>query len=159
MDDPWSGRATNRRPAAATAQERVDKSPRVMARRRMDDHAGRLVDDSEVFVLVHHLERNRFGGSLGNIGLRDLELDHVTRCHSIRGIGGSAVDQNEMSPDQACCSRAAEIGSLLREEAVEPWRRGRRDQAVSGLRSTYPASRATTPMVMAESATLNTGQK
>jgi hypothetical protein len=103
---------------------------------RVHDHSGRLVDDSQVFVLVHHLQRDRFGCGLIDVGLRDLELNNVTRCNSIRRIGRPAVDKDQVALDETCGSRAAEVSSVLREEAVEPGRRGRRDQAVSGFRRT-----------------------
>src|SRR5207247_4019194 len=61
--------------------------------------------------------------------------------------------------DKARGGRAREVGHVLREEAIEPERCRWRDQAAAGLRRRYPARRATTPMLMAESATLNTGQK
>lgn len=130
-----------------------------MTGRGVDDHPCGLVDDCEVFVLIHHVQCDRFGGGLVYVGLRNLEFDDVTRCHAIRGIGGPAVHQDEVALDEARGSRAAEVLRIFGEEAIEPERRGGRDQAAVGLRRRYPASRATTPMLMAESATLNTGQK
>ena len=62
-----------------------------MARRRVDDHPGRLVDDGNVFVLVHDLKRDRLGGGVRDVSLWDLEIHHVARRHPISGIGGVPV--------------------------------------------------------------------
>ena len=70
-----------------------------------------------------------------------------------------AVDANEVALDEARGSGAAEVFSVLGEKAVQPKGRGRSDQAAGFGRIKYPATNATTPMLMAESATLNTGQK
>ena len=41
-------------------KQRVDQRAGGVARRRMHDHSGRLVDDNEVGVLVQDVERQRF---------------------------------------------------------------------------------------------------
>jgi hypothetical protein len=125
----------------------------------VDDHPRRLVDDREVVVLLDDLEGDDLRSSVGDVRLRDLELDHVPGRDPISGIGRLAVEANEVALDEACGSRAAEVVSVLGEKAVQPEGRGRRDQAAGFGRLKYPATNATTPMLMAESATLNTGQK
>ena len=50
--DPTPGRAV------AVGQQRVDQRAAGMARRRMDDQPGRLVDDQQVVVLVDDAERD-----------------------------------------------------------------------------------------------------
>ena len=42
-------------------QQRVDQRAAGMAGRRVHDHAGRLVDDDEVAILVDDRERQRLG--------------------------------------------------------------------------------------------------
>jgi hypothetical protein len=60
--------------------------------------------------------------------------------------------------DQARGGRPAQVLRLLGEKTVEPRRRGCRDQA-GCFRSKLAAISSTTPMLIAESATLKTGQK
>lgn len=159
VHDARTCRATDGGPVSAPAEQRVDQRARVMARSRVNHHPGGLVDDREVVVLVDDLERNRLRGSVGDVGLRDLELHHVPRRYPIGGIGRLAVDANEVALDETRGSRAAEVVSVLGEKAVQPRGRGRRDQAAGFWRIKYPATSNTTPMLIAESATLKTGQK
>jgi len=147
------------RPVSAPTQERVDQRAGVVAGRRVNDHPSRLVDDRKVFVFVDHLERYLLGRSVGDVRLGDLELHHIPGCDTIRGIGGPAVEANKMAFDEACGSRAAEVVSVLGEKAVQAKGRGRRDQAAGFGRIKYRATNATTPTLIAESATLKTGQK
>ncbi len=125
----------------------------------MDDHSGRLIDDQQVFVLVDDLERDVFGLGVRCIGLRDFELDHVAGGDSIRGIGRLAIHCDEVALDQSRSGRAAEVGCVLRDETVQTRRRNVSDQAALGLRIRYPTISRKTPMLMAESARLKTGQK
>ena len=104
------------------------------------------------------LERNRLGCDLGYVCLRDLEFHDVTGRDAIRGIGGVAVDPHEVTLDQARGGRPAQVLRLLGEKAVQPRRRGGCNQA-GAFRNRLPAIRRTTPMLIAESATLKTGQK
>ena len=102
-----------------------------MARRRVDDHPGRLVYDGDVFVFVNDVERDRLRRGLGDVRLGDLELHHIAGRHPVRGIGRLAVDVNEVALDQARGGRAAEVVSVLGEKAIQPRGGGRRDQAVA----------------------------
>src|SRR5258708_35311357 len=129
-----------------------------MAWRRVYDHARRFVDDREVVVLVHDLQRNRLCDGFCDVGLRNLEIDDSARHHAVGGIRRLSVDPHHVALDQARGGRPAEVLGVLGEKAVQPRGRGLRDQA-GGLRYTDPAMRATTPMLTPESATLNTGQK
>src|SRR5450631_451113 len=129
VDDPGARRSADGRPGAASAQERMDQGAGVMPWRRVNDHTRRLVDDGKVLVLVKDLERDRLCGGVRDVSLRDLEIHDVARRHAIRRIGGSAVDADEMALDQTRGGRAAEVFSVLREKAIQPRSRGRRDQA------------------------------
>ena len=124
----------------------------------MDHHPGRLVDDYEVTVFIHDVERYRLGLGNGRVSLRNLELDLVAGRDAVRGTRRAAVEGDEMALDQTRRGGTAQVMPMLGEEAVEPWRRLGGDQLV-GLRKTYAAMISTTPMDTAESATLNTGQK
>jgi hypothetical protein len=96
---------------------------RVMAGRRVHDHSGGLVDDGEIVILVHNLQRYVLGGRVADIGLGYLELHHVAHGDAVRRIGGVAVDAHEVALDEARRCRAAEVLSVLGEKAIQP-RRG-----------------------------------
>jgi len=125
----------------------------------MNHHTGRLVDDEQVFILIDDIERDRLGHGHRRVCLRNLDLDNVSGRHPIRWLGGLAVDPDQATLDEPRGGRPAQVVRVIRDEAVEPERRLRRDYLTTGLRSRYPAIKAATPMLMAESATLNTGKK
>jgi hypothetical protein len=137
----------------------VNQRARVVAGRWVNHHPRRFVDDEQVFVFIDNIERNRLGHGHRRVCLGNLDLDDVSGRHPIRGIGSLTVDPDQPALDQPRRSRPAQIVRMIRDEAVEPQRRLRRDYLTTGLRSRYPAIKAATPMVMAESATLNTGKK
>src|SRR5207244_8967475 len=74
-------------------------------------------------------------------------------------VGRVAVDEAQVACDQPRSRRPAEVWSLLGEEAIEPRGRRRRDQLVGLRRRRWPAIISTTPVEIAASATLKTGQK
>ena len=131
----------------------------MMARRGMHDHAGRFVDHDEVIVLVDDLERDLLAGGRDFVGLGDVDLDDVPHRHTIGRIRRFAIETYEVTLDEARRRRAAEITRVLRDETVEPGRGCFRDQLAVGLRIRYPTISSVTPMLIAESATLKTGQK
>lgn len=137
----------------------MDQRARLVAGCRMHHHAGRFVDDEQIAVLIDDLERDRLGRCNRGISLRNLELDNVSGRDAIRGIGSLAVDPNQAAFDEPRRGGPAQVERILRYEAIEAGRFRRRDYLASGLRSRYPAIRAVTPTVMAESATLKTGKK
>ena len=156
---PRSHLTAGRRPTSAAAEQRVNERARMVAGRRVNHHPGRLVDDEQVFIFIHDFERNRLRHGHRRVSLGNLDLDDVSGRHSIRGIGSLAVDPDQATLDEPRGGRPAQIVRVIRDEAVEPECGLPRDYLTTGLRSRYPAIRAATPMLMAESATLNTGKK
>ena len=59
VDDAWARLSTSGRPFATEAEQRVNEGARAVARRRVNHHPCRLVDDHEVGVLVDDLQRDR----------------------------------------------------------------------------------------------------
>src|SRR5216683_1451551 len=159
MHDPRPHRASGHRPAPAASEQRVDQRSGVVAGRGVHDHPGRLVDDGEILVFIKDIERDVLRGGVADVGLRDLELDHVARGYVVGGIGSVTVDVHEVALDESRRGGAAEVLSVLGEKAIQPQGGRRRDQAAWGLRITYPRISKATPMLTAESATLKTGQK
>ena len=159
VDDARTRFAAGRRPASAATEQRVHKRAGVVARCGVHDHSRRLVDHQKVFVLEDDLQRDCLGHRDGHVRLRDLELDDVAGRDSVRGIGRLAIDRDQVALDEPGRGRAAQVVRVVRDETVETGRRDVSDQAALGLRIRYPTIRRKTPMLMAESARLKTGQK
>src|SRR5256886_7500196 len=137
----------------------MDEGSGVVPRRRVDDHAGGLVDDRDVVVLVNDVQRDLLRAGLHDIRLGDLEVDDVSGSHAVRRVGGVTVDQDEVTLDEPRGRGAAQLWGLLGEKAIEPRRRRRGGQPTGFRRRRYPAIISTTPIEIAASATLKTGQK
>src|ERR1700738_1431536 len=125
----------------------------------MHHHAGRLVDDDQVLVLVQNIERNRLRLRGQVQPVRRLVLEQVTLPNPRRGPFRAAVDGHQSGAGQPAGGGAAERRVQRREHAVQPPGRACYPDDPLRWRSTYPSSRSTTPTVIAESATLKTGQK
>ena len=136
----------------------MDHRSGVVAWRGVDDHTRRLVDDRDVLVLINDVERDLLRPGFDDVSLGNLEFDDVPGHHPVGRIRRASIDENEVTFDQPCGRGAAQLGRLFGQESIEPGRRGRRDQ-LAGRRSRKEAIISTTPIDIAESATLKTGQK
>jgi len=133
VDDARSCRTAYCGPGATPAEKGMHQRSGVVPGRRVYDHPGRLVDDSEVLVLVNDVQRDLLRAGLHDVSLRYLEVDDIPDFDAIRRSGGKTVEHGEVTLDQPPCRRPAELRDLLGEKAIEPRRRGRGDQPV-GLR-------------------------
>ena len=61
-----------------------------MPGRRMDNDAGRLVDDHEIVIVVDDLERQRLGFWRRRCGRRNLDLHFESRGGQMAGLGAAA---------------------------------------------------------------------
>ena len=125
------------------AQEGVDEGARVVARRRMDDEPGRLVDDQQVVVLVGDHQRDRLAGQLepdrgGHVQLEDVAgADQDVRLEGRSVVGQPAVGDQalDVAPGQAGRVGHEAVGSLAaravrHDERAHP---GRLSGSLSGL--------------------------
>src|SRR5215472_5824694 len=105
-------------------QESVDQgassSGRILARTGMHAHAGRFVDDSEVVVLVHDIERYVFGKRLEPRKLHAPSDDNVlVAVQTQRRFGRDAVHQDLALLDQLLHSNPAYVRQLRNQPLVE----------------------------------------
>ena len=96
VDEPGSHvPALKQRQILEVVRERVDERSRVVAVPRMYDHAGRLVDDDQVVVLVADVERNVLGDDFQFAQrVRHYDRDAVERLDLVTRLDGSAADQD-----------------------------------------------------------------
>ena len=97
--------------------ERLRERPRRVARRRVHDHARRLVDDEQQVVLVGDRERDLLGGGLAGRRLVARRLDRLPRSHAMALGPHGAVDGDPPGVDQALRAGARPEG--LTEHHVE----------------------------------------
>jgi len=97
VHDPRTRHAADAREARArVVQQGVDQGAVLAARRRMDGHAGRLVDHDQIGVLEQHGERDRLGRGLRGHRRRDLQA-----VVAGNGLGGSIRHQSAVTADPA----------------------------------------------------------
>ena len=101
-----------------------------MARRRVHNHAGVLVYDGDVAILLDQLERDCLGLHLDLERFGNADLDDVAGSNTVRGLGRLAVDQDEVALDQPRGSRAAEAVRVVGDKTIETSRGGSRGQAL-----------------------------
>jgi hypothetical protein len=61
----------------------------------MDDHAGSLVEDDQVRILVDHPQGKILGHDSRGLGRGNLDLDPLRAPQPARRLGGASVDPDE----------------------------------------------------------------
>ncbi len=123
MDNAWALDAANAgKGRAAMMQQGVDQRAGPVAGGRMDDHAGRLVDDDEVLILVEHIKGDCFGQRGGVDRLGDFENHCYRRPCSLRLTFGCdlAIEGHRAFADQLFDSGARDVfGHLAGKPGVK----------------------------------------
>ena len=107
-------------------QKRVDQRVIRVARRRMHDQPGRLVDDDEVRVLEQHHQLHRLRLGARRHRRRDAHVDAITGAQARTRLGRAAVDLDQALVDQAAHLRAGQrplaAAQRLGQELIQPGR-------------------------------------
>ena len=73
----------------------MDDRTAVMPEGRVNDDAGRFIQDQRIFILVQNIQRAFFGYQLRRVFGGERQLDDVARAEPIPAFGnGGAVDRN-----------------------------------------------------------------
>src|SRR5207244_1007699 len=137
-----------------------------MTRSWVDDEARRLIDDDQVVILIEHTEVHRFGLQPARLCLRQLPAEPITLAQADARSGRSIVDPNMAVRDQPLNAASAQSNQQAGEVLVESGGVGRDGMVLSLAqarrgrppRHKGPSRRTATPTVIAEAATLKTGQ-
>jgi hypothetical protein len=148
--------------ARGQADEPVDQRAAGMSWGGMDDDAGRLVHDQEMFVLPGNLERHVFALEPGRRGLRNRQLELLAALEPVRLRPPLPVhDRGALLEQPLGRGARADLGQRG-EEAIEPLARGLGGNGDSQRGRVSPISSATnriaTPTTMKLSARLKAGQ-
>jgi len=107
------------RDSAEAMQQRGDHRAAGHARARMDDHAGRLVDDGDILVFVENVERNGFRLDTRSQFVWELDGNGFTGLDMMRRLARRSVNLYAAFVHQRFNARAAQRGELRDEEHVE----------------------------------------
>src|SRR5256886_4764478 len=166
-----------RRPArqvGAAADQDVDEGVVPMPRAGMDDEAGRLVEHGEVLVLVHEAQvrvRGRVGAWWRLVG-RQFDGDFIPALEQRGGAQHFAARGDALIGDETSGLSTGK-GELVGEESIETFglcHDAKGDVQGSAARASFArccarlschseSPSAIAPIVIAESATLNVGQR
>jgi len=86
----------------------------------MHDHAGRLVDDDQIGILVEDLERQRLGPRRRIDRGRDVDGDLLTGLDRLIRLRLASADADAPVLDQPLDLRARLPGEDRRQEYIEP---------------------------------------
>ena len=114
VDDSGAKRAVDpRKFAPAMVKQGVHQRPRRVARRGVDHHARRLVDNQKIPILVNDIERDLFGRGVDGFGFGQGDPDLVPRRQPVVLIGGLAVQGNVPFRDQFCRGGTGKSGKTF----------------------------------------------
>ena len=102
MDHASALRIAFLRQRATAAQQRIDERPAPVARRRMDDHPGRLIHHQQRVVFIDDADRDILAGNDPLFDFRDLDPNNFAHFRPVTGLLAAAVDQNVSVGDQCC---------------------------------------------------------
>ena len=105
---------------AAVGEQGVDERAVLVPGRGVHDHAARLVDDDEVVVLIHHVQRQILRHELRRCCIRQRDDKRVAGCGFIVFLHGRAVFRHGPLREQPLGGAACELGQRAREESVDP---------------------------------------
>ncbi len=105
----------------AMGNQRVDQRSGLMPGGGMHHEILRLVDDDDVVVLEHDIERDVLAFGLGGGGGRHVDCDRIPRIDMISGVANpDAADAHLTCEDQRLQARARQVGTAHGEHAVQP---------------------------------------
>ena len=121
MDDARAGGTA----AAAQGGAEVElqgpgQGPRPMSPRRMDHHAGRLVDDHQLVVLVEDVQGDVFRSGRLAGDFRQHDADALAGAEAEGRLAAAAVDRRAAGGDDAAEVPAAVGGEVHGQEDVQP---------------------------------------
>ena len=101
VHDAWPELTTDAAQVADVVQQRVHQRTCRVAGSRMNHHAGRLVHDDEVGILVENGQRQVFWNRCGRRGIGNLDRDALARLHAGVGLDASTADGDVAVANQA----------------------------------------------------------
>ena len=104
----------------AVGEQGVDERAVLVTGRGVHDHAARLVDDDEVRILVHHVQRQILRHELRGRGIRQRHDKRVAGDGFVVFFHGRAVFRHRALREQPLSGAAREPGQRAREESVDP---------------------------------------
>lgn len=123
MDNAWAQRVfwlvAAGGEALAAAEQCVDESALGIPCSGVDVHASGLVHKEKVVVFKEDVKRNRFGLGANRRTLASFDLDAFAAMQLLRGLCGTAVDEDETRVDQFLDASAGKLGALGDNPAVE----------------------------------------
>ena len=107
--------------SAAVVEQGIDQRPLVMTGPDMDDHASRLVDDNEVFILVQDAQRNVLGACTGG-RLVDFLLDaeDIAGMDLLTVPDGLAAQRDAAGFHEGLDFGTREVRKVAHQDHVEP---------------------------------------
>ena len=122
MDDARPLLAADAAQVVDMVEQGVDERAARVARGRVHDHAGRLVHDDQVVVLVDDRQRERFGLRRRVDRLRHVDADLLPGLERAVGLGRASVDLDVAVLDEALDLRTRLLRPDRDEKAIEPRR-------------------------------------
>jgi hypothetical protein len=85
----------------------------------MHHHSGGLIDHREIFIFVKNIQRDRFRRYGHGLRWGDFDFDKLPGFEPVGRLRGDSIHANTTLGDQRLKTRAAEIGGVGGEKAVE----------------------------------------
>jgi eukaryotic-like serine/threonine-protein kinase len=105
--------------AVAVMEQGVDQRAIGISRCRVDDHAGGLVEDDEIFILKQNIQRDVLRRVVERNRFREHDADAVAEFHRVTGLGGMTIDLDELLANERLDARAGKVIETGGEKRVQ----------------------------------------
>jgi hypothetical protein len=104
------------------SEQCIDQSSGTVADRRMHDHAGGFIDDDDVVIFIHDVERDLFGLGRHIVGIGSHQRDGnaVPVMQATVGFHRDSVDQERTGEGRALNLRARAICQSPGQKLIDP---------------------------------------
>jgi len=119
VDDSWARNPTDPREIIAMVEKGIDERTAGIPGGRVNDQAGRFVDDQKLRVLVHDRKRQIFGGKFEGLGFRLVDHESVTLGNQGGRFRPAVVVKHSIVVDQASNSGSGPALGKVGEATIE----------------------------------------
>ena len=105
--------------ALAVVEQGIDQRAIGISRSGVNDNARLLIQHDEVLVLKQYLQGDILWGGLGRDRFRQGDLDDIAHLHRIARLGGFAIAEDVLFPDQFLDARARQVCQPTGEPCIQ----------------------------------------
>src|SRR4030095_16023349 len=120
VDDPGPGFAARAGQAMELEHQAVNESALARSRARMDNQAGRFLDDSQIVIFVDNFEGDILGLQTGPAGRFEIDFNDLVAAQPVPRLLLPVSNTDRPRPVECLNVRAGELDKVAGKEYIQP---------------------------------------